>query len=192
VELITDCQQLLEGDGLADVRLFLEVALRKNWHVEVDRAVTALQTFTGEEECPPPGMKLRCGGIDPSAFPSTEQLAYAIEEAAADQIPLKFTAGLHHPIRRYDPGLHCDMHGFLNVLTASILAYVHGVNHETVKTVLEDREPESFSFEEDRLGWGDRSVSRERINAVRLQAGLSFGSCSFDEPRDDLRTLGLL
>jgi hypothetical protein len=191
-QLITESQQLLEGDGLADVRLFLEVPLRKSWQVEVDKAVTALQTFTGEEACPPPGIKLRCGGIEASAFPSPEQLAFAIEEAAADQVPLKFTAGLHHPIRRHDSALNCDMHGFLNVLTASVLAYVHGVNHETLRTVLEDRVPEGFTFEDDRLGWGDRTVNRERIGAVRQQAGLSFGSCSFDEPREDLRSLGLL
>lgn len=192
VGLITESQQLMEGDGLSDVRLFFEVPLRRNWRGELDMSVAALQTFTGEEECPPPGLKLRCGGVDAAAFPSAEQIAFAIEEAAADHIPLKFTAGLHHPIRRHDDGLGCDTHGFLNVLAASVLAYVHGVDHATLRTVLDDRVPEAFSFEDGRLSWGDRGVPVERITAVRHHAVLSFGSCSFDEPRDELRALGLL
>jgi hypothetical protein len=192
IDLINESQKLLEGDGLSDLRLFFEVPLRRNWHAEVEKAVAALQTFTGEEECPAPGLKVRCGGLEASAFPSVEQLAHMIEQAAGDEVPLKFTAGLHHPIRRHDDSVQCDMHGFLNVLVAAVLAYVHGVDNATLRTILEDRVPTAFSFDDTRLGWGDRSVSLDRIATVRHQAGLSFGSCSFDEPRDDLRAMGLL
>ena len=38
----------------------------------------------------------------------------------------------------------------------------------------------------------DLSVATDRIRETRDRRAISFGSCSFDEPRDDLRGLGLL
>ena len=68
---------------------------------------------------------------------------------------------------------------------------VDGVD-ATTRRILDERVPGAFSFDDETLSWGDRSVSRARIKKVRHHAGLSFGSCSFDEPCDDLRALGLL
>src|SRR5262249_33100125 len=71
------------------------------------------------------GFKLRCGGLEASAFPSAEQVAFTVfqcRNAFSTSVPLKFTAGLHHPIRHFDAQLNTPVHGFLNVFVAGALA----------------------------------------------------------------------
>src|SRR5262249_6342375 len=51
------------------------------------------------------GFKLRCGGLDAAAVPSVEQVAFALTACRDAGVPLKATAGLHHPLRRFDPSI---------------------------------------------------------------------------------------
>jgi hypothetical protein len=57
--------------------------------------------------------------------------------------------------------------------------------------MLDDEEPASFSFTDDFFAWREWKIPTERIPA-RRELVTSLGSCSFDEPRDDLRALKLL
>jgi hypothetical protein len=57
--------------------------------------------------------------------------------------------------------------------------------------MLDDEMPSSFSFDEDFFSWREWRVATYRINEHR-KVVTSFGSCSFDEPREDLRALDLL
>jgi len=57
--------------------------------------------------------------------------------------------------------------------------------------MLEDEDPQSFVFDGDTFSWRDWKISAESIQS-RRELVTSFGSCSFDEPREDLRALGLL
>src|SRR3954468_24676088 len=73
--------------------------------------------------------KVRTGGITPDAIPSSEALAKFIHACARRHLPFKATAGLHHPIRSAQAlteepdSPRALMHGFLNVLLASALAW---------------------------------------------------------------------
>ena len=138
----------------------------------------------------PFGVKLRTGGMEAAAFPSPAQLAMALVAAHAAGVALKFTAGLHHPFRRFDAGVDTRMHGFMNVFTAGSLLR-RPAAAAIVQAVLEDEDPASFRLDADGLHWRDWRVSAGEIPVVREWI-TSFGSCSFDEPRDDLRALGLL
>ena len=140
------------------------------------------------QDCQAAGFKLRCGGLEASAFPSPRDVAALIAFAGLNGLPLKFTAGLHHPIRHRDAGIGTMMHGFLNVFVAGVL-YVSRWTNAT--DVLEDEDPGDFAFDSDGLRWRDRRASLAEIEAARRWM-TSFGSCSFDEPRDDLRALGFL
>ena len=51
---------------------------------------------------------------------------------------------------------------------------------------------DSFDFTADRIAWHDHTLSLAQITDARDHFAVSFGSCSFDEPRDDLRELNLL
>jgi len=57
--------------------------------------------------------------------------------------------------------------------------------------MLEDEDPRSLSFTDDFFTWRDWQIGIERLE-LRRKLVRSFGSCSFDEPRDDLRGLGFL
>lgn len=56
--------------------------------------------------------KIRTGGLTPDAFPSTQQLFRFLQNAHAQNVPFKATAGLHHAVRS------APMHEFLNFFLA--------------------------------------------------------------------------
>ncbi|MED1471952.1 hypothetical protein [Bacillus salipaludis] len=137
------------------------------------------------------GVKLRLGGTTAKLFPSARQTAFMIHECQKRGLALKFTAGLHHPIRQYREEVETFMHGFVNVFTASILAYCRSVNMETIQTILLDENPANFSFTKDTLSWREFTVSSSEINDARSFFAISYGSCSFDEPREELGGLNI-
>ncbi len=137
------------------------------------------------------GFKLRTGGVVASAFPSSMQIARALVAAVAHGVPIKFTAGLHHPVRHFQSSVQTMMHGFLNVFGAGVLCAEHGWEAVQVAAMLDDDAPESFVFTDEQFSWREWSITTERIRTHRALV-TSLGSCSFDEPRDDLRALHLL
>jgi hypothetical protein len=139
----------------------------------------------------PAGFKLRTGGLERSAFLSCEQIAFALSACLAEGVPFKATAGLHHPFPRFDPGVGARMHGFINLFTAGLLIHAGRISVDQARAVLEDDEPAHFRFTGTGLEWQGLTASTEEIVRARQQV-LSFGCCSFDEPRDDLRALGWL
>jgi hypothetical protein len=138
------------------------------------------------------GLKLRCGGTTAAEFPSPEQVAFAIAACRDAGVPLKFTAGLHHPFRHLDRDLQTPLHGFLNVFVAGVLATARRLDEEQVRAIVADEDAGHFRFDDTGLSWKELRATTEEIAAARRDAVLSFGSCSFDEPRGDLQALGLL
>ncbi|MFE4243229.1 hypothetical protein [Peribacillus butanolivorans] len=135
------------------------------------------------------GIKMRMGGITSDLFPSGEQVAIVIHESRKRNLTLKFTAGLHHPIRQYRNEVETKMHGFVNVFTAALLSYCHSIDSKIIETILLDEDPTHFSFTPDTLSWRSLSVSSSQINKARTVFAASYGSCSFDEPRKELGEL---
>jgi hypothetical protein len=138
------------------------------------------------------GCKLRTGGLEAAAFPPAEQVAQVLAHCLAAGVPLKATAGLHHPLPYRDATLGVRQHGFVNLFVAGILGHVHRLEVETLRRILEDEEASHFRFDADGLRWQEWTASCDQIRLARREAILSFGSCSFDEPRQDLRQLGWL
>lgn len=135
------------------------------------------------------GIKLRMGGIKAHLFPSANHAAFVIYECRKRGLALKFTAGLHHPIRQYRDEVETMMHGFVNVFTASIMAYCHEVDEATIQAILLDEDPANFLFTPNALSWRNKTVSSTEINNARSLFAASYGSCSFDEPREELGEL---
>lgn len=200
--LIAETHSTWSASPFNNVTLFFEAGLAGDWRTTLNAAVeaAALVRFGGEApestasaqaRAPQVGFKLRTGGLEPGAFPSTEQLATAILACRDAAVPLKFTAGLHHPLRFYDPGVRCQMHGFLNVYLASVLANTLPLEREDVQAVLEEQDPRNFHFTDELLGWVEADATLSEIQFARRARVCSFGSCSFDEPRADLQRLRL-
>jgi len=164
------------------------------WEAPPERAeqtIALIASHNSDKDTAKFGYKLRTGGVTADTFPSSAQIARALVTAARHQLPIKFTAGLHHPIRQFRDEVKTKMHGFLNVLGAAVLAAEYQWNADQAVTMLEDEDPRSFSFTDDFFAWRDCKIDTERLHH-RRKFVRSFGSCSFDEPREDLRALGFL
>jgi hypothetical protein len=117
-----------------------------------------------------------------TATPDVPGLADFLLEAARRRLPFKATAGLHHPIR-------AEMHGFVNVFVAAAFAW-EGMEREALVRVLEETDPVAFEFGEQELRWRSFRLSADQLRIARRDFAHSFGSCSFEEPLEDLRELG--
>ncbi|HEY1463055.1 MAG TPA: hypothetical protein VGF44_06525 [Terriglobales bacterium] len=141
--------------------------------------------------------KARTGGVKPEAIPGAHELAMFVTNCAQAGVPFKATAGLHHPIRSmraltYESNApKGKMHGFLNLLMAACLACA-GKSTDLVREVLSDENASSFSFNAAEARWKQESVSASLLQKTREGLFISFGSCSFDEPVEDLMSLGWL
>jgi hypothetical protein len=164
------------------------------WEAPPDRAeqtIALLAEFNSDADLATFGYKRRTGGVTADAFPSSMQIAKALVTPATHQLAIKFTAGLHHPLRQYREEVQTKMHGFLNVLGAAVLAAEHQWDTNQTAIMLEDENVDSFSFTDDFFAWREWRIDIKRLQ-YRRRFVVSFGSCSFDEPRDDLRALKLL
>lgn len=138
--------------------------------------------------------KIRTGAVKPDGIPQPIDVATFIIDCAEMKLPFKATAGLHHPVRALYPLTYADdapravMHGFLNVLMASAFAW-HG--DRDIVEILSETQPKAFTFD-DRAYWRERSLSIDEIKDARAHFIHSVGSCSFEEPVEDLKNLGLL
>jgi hypothetical protein len=180
--------QLTSQNGLT---VYYEVPLDDHWNDNLTAAIAAIAENNrqiGHRN----GFKLRCGGVVASAFPSSEQIAHALILCRDHDVPLKATAGLHHPIRHYNESVQTKMHGFINVFAAGILADVHQLSIDQTTAIINDEESGHFSFTESHFNWKNISATADQIASIRDARLIAYGSCSFDEPRDDLRALGWL
>ncbi len=159
--------------------------------VKAEQTIALLAQLNSEIDTPTFGYKLRTGGVTEDAFPTSATIAKALVSPATHQVPIKFTAGLHHPVRLFHDSVQTRMHGFLNVLGAGVLALEYDWTPKEISQMLDDEDLDAFSFTEDFFAWREWEIGTEAITA-RRELVTSFGSCSFDEPRDDLRALKLL
>lgn len=180
--------EIANGAKRFNVHAFCEVQLIGDWKDHVTQTLDAIAAHNSSNELWI-GVKLRTGGIKAEMFPSPEQVAFVIAACRDRNLPLKFTAGLHHPIRMYRDEVGTKMYGFLKIFVAGMLASVKNLDVREIKEILIDENSNSFSFSKDHLAWQDLSITSKEIQKLRKEALLSFGSCSFDEPRDELREL---
>ncbi len=181
-----------EFSSLEQSALFMEVPLGPAWESLLVPRVDGIVKLAKTRSAALIGLKLRTGGLDAAAFPSVEQVAVVIDACRRKNLPWKATAGLHHPIRQHRPEVNCPMHGFINVLVATVLAAAHELPAARLVPILADESPEHFHFDDTGLSWNGLAATIEQIEAARRDGMISFGSCSFDEPREDLRALGWL
>lgn len=137
------------------------------------------------------GVKLRCGGLEADLFPSPKEAARFVAAAAARSLPIKATAGLHHPYRQVDLETGFHHHGFVNLLAATALAH-RGEPEAIVTAVLADEDPGHFTLDRGGLTWVGHRVGAAELDAMRTDLFVAYGSCSFEEPVEDLTALGVL
>ncbi|MCG8461324.1 MAG: hypothetical protein MI919_33985 [Holophagales bacterium] len=142
--------------------------------------------------------KVRTGGITQEAIPSVSEVAAFLRLTAAAGVAFKATAGLHHPLRgeyrlTYEGGSPAGtMHGFLNVFLAAAFVFHDEIDDRNLEELLGVRLPGVLDFSVAGVSWNGHRLSSEELAAARRSFARSYGSCSFQEPIDDLRRLRLL
>ena len=79
------------------------------------------------------------------------------------------------------------MYGYLNVIlaTAAILA---GATRDAAEQLLCQTDTSSLAFGDEVIRWGAAELVRGIVRGVRAGQLVSFGSCSFREPVEELRS----
>jgi len=129
------------------------------------------------------GAKIRCGG---ATVPPVEAVAAFVAACRDAGVRFKATTGLHHPIREG------ERHGFLNLLAAAVFANAEGLGEEELMALLAEEDPAAFALDADRLEVHGHRAGPAEIAAARAELFVAYGSCSFDEPVEDLTALGIL
>lgn len=139
--------------------------------------------------------KIRCGGVRPDLIPTSHEIARFLLACAIADVPCKATAGLHHPIRAehaltYEPDApRAVMHGFLNVFLAGAIARTRNADLAALEALLDETDPSAIQIGDDSIRWNNHTVKIDALEASRAKGVLSFGSCSFTEPIEDLTAL---
>lgn len=179
----------LSRTGLTDILVFIESAY-------LDAAVTAIANFNHNNArrdlIRSMGFKLRCGGLKNSAYPDIERVAATIATCCKLDVPIKFTAGMHHPLRNYSESLNIMQHGFLNIFGAALLYANRQLTKQQVQELLKEETMNDLTFTDDGFSWKSHFISAATIRSLRAEKVISFGSCSFTEPLQGIRDLGLL
>ncbi len=194
--LMDETAERLSKSRLTPSFIFYEGSFSNHWKKNNKAIIKAVSTHNDEtfqvKNYHFAAYKIRCGGVKAELFPSVEQVAFFLNTAQNNNVAIKGTAGLHHPVRHYEDEVQTKMHGFFNVFGGAMLAHINDFNDATLREVLNEENPDNFSFTDEAFRWKDYSVTTQQIKSLREEYLLSYGSCSFDEPREDLAQLKLL
>ena len=170
-----------------EYKVFFETfVIDKNWRSYIENVNAVLEITNADT-----GLKLRTGGLEPKLFPEAEKIAYIVKASNYHKLPLKATAGLQHPVTHFNTEVKAKMYGFLNIFGAILLNHKHNLSINSLMEIINDESPKSFKFTKDEFIYKEYSMTSEEITEAR-KYGYSFGSFSFDEPREDLKKLKLL
>lgn len=186
----------LNETGLTPDRVFLEIPRDADFETRLAPYFEALGNMNG-----PPlfAGKLRCGGPAAKDHPSSRDVAQFILAGIRAGTPFKFTAGLHHPFRHLftdvSTGTDIAMHGFVNVMFATAVAaswheadassHTSGLSG-VMEEILDEYAPESFRCIDDEIRWKEIRILPGAFRHVRSELALGIGSCSINEPLEDL------
>jgi hypothetical protein len=162
---------LLNVDDPDQLPVYVEVPRAPGWRDALDQVAVA-----GYRS------KLRTGGETADAFPTEDEVAAFIVACREFDVRFKFTAGLHRAIRRTTSDGH-EQHGFLNALVA-VAEALDGADESALAATLAERDATAIA---ERV----RGIPVGRAATVRTWFG-SYGSCSIDEPLQELLDLALV
>lgn len=192
-EVFDQTAKVLDKSEHTPSYVFYEAVIEENWKKDIGHVLNTLSAHNKNKTSGYyryAGFKLRCGGTKPEKIPSVEQVAFSMNNAREQNVAVKCSEGLQHPIRHFSDSLQARAHGFLNIFGGAMLSYAHDLNNEELVEILRDEDPDHFYFTEEAFHWQDLSVFTGEVTELREVALTSFGSCSLDELRKDLKRFG--
>lgn len=187
-----DCIEMKVTDaGQVDAALdVIPASVHPFFEVAIDQDVRGIIAAMAGNQC---AAKVRTGGVVSTAFPPADQIAQFMSACVAADVPFKATAGLHHVVRgeqklTYEKdSASCTMYGFLNVFAAATVARVKKASPAEIAAILSETRLDRFSFSEQGMKVAGIEIDATHIARVRESFALSFGSCSFEEPVQELQ-----
>jgi hypothetical protein len=180
--------------GVEEIMRRVPASLQAYIEVPIDSDPSGLIATIGQREG---HAKVRTGGVTQDAFPRAADLLRFVQVCVRAGVPFKATAGLHHPLRgeyrlTYAPDSpRASMFGFLNLfLTVAFLRA--GMGATEAARLLEEESPEAFQADDGAISWRGHRLDLKSLSDARRLGMISFGSCSFLEPIEDLEALHLL
>lgn len=185
---------MLETEGTPPsvaIEVSLTAISRENHLIDSLAALIAQHNLQHQNLCV--ALKFRCGGASKKDYPSCEVLGHAIACCGRTKVPLKFTAGLHHFIRGEYTDDRVMMHGLINVMFATFLAYQETeANPEELHAILLEEDASVFKRDAATIRWRDRSLAIDLAVKARNSSRVKIGSCDFIEPCEELDAAGWL
>lgn len=141
--------------------------------------------------------KIRTGGVTADAIPSSDAVVRFMRCCLDAEVPFKATAGLHHPLRAdYPLTYDADaprgvMIGYLNLFLAAGFMRA-GMDDATAAQLLDEQDPAAIVVGAETIVWEGHSIETAALRGLRAEVALSFGSCSFREPVDELASISSL
>ena len=182
------------GDAVRDTMHRIPSHLQAYLEVPSDSDPTSLIATIGQMGG---RAKVRTGGVTREGFPPTAHLLRFLQACVRVGVPFKATAGLHHPLRAqyrftYAPDSPTGMmFGFLNLFLAAAFLRA-GMEEPEAAQILEEESPLAFRFDARGVSWRDHRIGHDALASARQHLIVSFGSCSFTEPLEELQALNLL
>jgi hypothetical protein len=135
--------------------------------------------------------KFRTGGIGPEDSPPADRLAGVIAEATRQQVPVKFTAGLHHAVTGPHGPAGSTQYGVLNVIAAVrqaiSLTRENGYDAALVPSL------SRTLMRTDATSLAAEAISLQGSDADAIRTVfVSFGCCGVTEPLAELAHLGVI
>ena len=186
----------LKTDTPSRLRLLAELPRELEVFCEVEATATlrgVLETVAASGRM----AKLRSGSVSPEGIPSLATVAEFVRHCHELDLSFKATAGLHHALRGERGLTYADdaprgvLHGFLNVFVAASLLRAGKIDAGEWLQLLDERDAHSLRLTEDAIHWRQHRLGLEAIERGRRFLR-SFGSCSFEEPCQDLLEMGWL
>ena len=156
-------------------------------------AVGNIQPLVGAVAAAGARAKIRTGGVTADAFPSADAILDFMIACLDAGVSFKATAGLHHPLRgeyplTYEPASpKAMMYGYVNVFLAAALLSA-AASRDIARAALLETDPATLDFDDDGVTWRDHKLTTTQLRSAR-EFAISFGSCSFREPIDELAQL---
>jgi hypothetical protein len=182
------------GDAVRDTMHRIPSHQQAYLEIPIDHDPTSLIATIGRTGA---RAKVRTGGVTRDGFPTTASLLRFLQSCVRAGVPFKATAGLHHPLRAqyrltYAPDSPTGtMFGFLNLFLAA--AFLRsGLEEPEAAQILEEESPLAFRFDGRGISWRDHLIGEDDLAGARQDLIVSFGSCSFIEPLEELQALNLL
>jgi hypothetical protein len=140
--------------------------------------------------------KVRTGGVRAGEIPAGAAVLAFLTACAAERLAFKATAGLHHAVRGPAPLTYeraaerATMLGYLNVVLAATAVW-SGRSAADALRILEDEDRAAFQPGGDVIRWRELRFPAEEIGRARAAFVTAIGSCSFAEPLEEIRQLGV-